>query len=183
MKSYKLPDALLLLTALMITGCAYVISVDYLPDNPYKGQGRISVGPFEYAGSQDGARRVESNPQAIGRFYMSVEVAKFFADALASELTLSGYVMAPTADLNIAGRVDRMYYDPVDSQYASLELVVQYVLRLQDKETYEQSVRVLKKMSKSAIAVNRLIRDATRESIHQFLDSAHKANVLALSGP
>ncbi|WP_447983152.1 hypothetical protein [Nitrospira sp. Nam74] len=183
MQSYRLSGALLLLITLIIPGCVYVVSVDYLPENPFKGQGTISIGPFQYADSQGGTRHIESNPQGIGRFYMSVEVAQFFAKAVASELTLSGYVVAPTADLNISGRIDRLYYDPVDKQYTSLELVVQYALRLQDKESYEQSVRVLQKMPKSTIIISRLIRGATRESIHQFLNGAREANVLALSAP
>ena len=183
LQSYKLSGALLLLITLIIPGWVYVISADYVPENPFKGQGTITIGPFEYAGSQDGTRLIESNPQGIGRFYMSVEVAQFFAKALASELALSGYVVAPTAGLNISGRIDRLYYDPVDPEYASVELVVQYALRLRDKEPYEQSVRVLQKMPKSTIIVSRLIRAATRESIHQFLNGAREANVLALSGP
>jgi len=183
LSSYKPSAALLSLIILILSGCVHVISIDYRPANPYKGQGSVSIGPFEYSGSQDGARRIESNPQGIGRFYMSVEVAKFFADAVASELNLSGYGVASTADLNISGVIERFYYDSVDAQYASLELIVRYILRLQEKETYAQPVRVFYRMPKSELAINGLIRDATHESIHQFLHGAREANVLALSHP
>ena len=183
LKSYKASGALLLLTIMIISACVRVISIDYLPANPYKGQGTISIGPFEYSGSQDGARRIESNPQGVGRFYMSMEVAKFFAGAVASELNLSGYAVASTADLNISGVIERFYYDSVDAKYASLELIVRYIVRLYDKETYAQLVRVFHRMPKSELAINGLIRDATQESIHQFLHDAREANVLALSNP
>lgn len=177
---------MLIFVTLILPGCLRVISVDYLPDNPYRGQGSIDIGPFQYAGSEDGkfgARRIESNPQGVGRFYLSTEVGQFVADAVASELTLSGYVVNPTADLNISGIIERCYYDPVDAAYASLELIVRYTVRVKEKDVYAQSPRVLQKMPKSAIAISRLIHAATRESIHEFLNGAHEAKVLALSGP
>ena len=171
----------LLLIVTLLAACPHVISLDYVPNNPYHGQGQVSVDRFGYLPSdrgQVGPRHVETNPQAAGRFYLSQQVAEFFADAVRRELMHSGYQISPSADLRISGMIERFYYDPVDVQEASVELIVRYTVRNQENEIYTQSARVLRKTSKSLLAVSQLIHAATRESIHQFLTGAREARVL-----
>ena len=183
---YRLRFTLLVLVTLVLSGCLRVISVDYVPANPYRGQGSVAIGPFQYSASQDrkiGPRHIESNPQGMGQFYLSKDVAEFLADAVAGELTFSGYSVNSTAVLNISGTIERFYYDPVDAQYASLELIVHYTIRVGEKEAYVQTTRAFQKIPKSALAISRLIHAATSDSIHQFLNGARQANVLTLSCP
>jgi hypothetical protein len=171
-----------LLIAMSVSGCPHLISLDYTPSNPYVGQGQVGVDPFDYLPlkrGELGPRHVEVNPQAAGRFYLSQTVPEFFAEAVKRELLHSGYEVTPSADLRISGQVERFYYNPVDAQEASIELIVQYVVRDQEKEVYTQSVKVVRKMSKSLLAVSQLIHAATRESIHQFLTGARQAKVLS----
>lgn len=171
----------LVLAVTLLSACPHVISLDYVPNNPYPGQGQVSVDRFGYLPSdrgQVGPRHVETNPQAAGRFYLSQQVAEFFADAVRRELMHSGYQVSPSADLSISGVIERFYYDPVDVQEASLELIVRYTVRNQEKELYTQSVRVLEKTSKGLLAVSQLIHAATRESIRQFLTGAREAKAL-----
>lgn len=170
-----------LLIAILVSGCPHVISLDYVPSNSYVGQGQVGVDRFEYLPfkrGELGARHVEVNPQAAGRFYLSQTVPEFFTDALKRELIHSGYQVVPSAAQSISGVIERFYYNPVDAQEASIELIVQYVVRNQEKEIYTQSVKVVRKMSKSLLAVSQLIHTATRESIHQFLTGAREAKVL-----
>ena len=164
------------------SGCPHVISLDYVPDNPYQGQGQISIDRFVYLpsdGGRIGPRSVETNPQAAGRFYMSQKVEEYFVDALGWELMHSGYQLSPSADLRISGVIERLYYDPVDVQEASVELIVRYRVRHQEKEIYTQSVRVLRETSKSLLAVSQLIHGATKESIRRFLTGAFEAKALS----
>ena len=102
---YRLRFTLLVLVTLVLSGCLRVISVDYVPANPYRGQGSVAIGPFQYSASQNGKigpRHIESNPQGMGQFYLSKDVAEFLADAVAGELTFSGYSVNSTAVLNIS---------------------------------------------------------------------------------
>ena len=172
----------LLLILTLESGCPHVISLDYVPDNPYRGQGQISIEKFVYLPSDSGRigpRALETNPQAAGRFYMSQRVEEFFADAVGRELTHAGYQLGPSADLRISGVIERFYYDPVDVQEATVELIVRYRVRHQEKEIYTQSVRVLRETSKSLLAVSQLIHSATKESIRRFLAGAFEAKVLS----
>lgn len=169
------------LIATLLSGCPHLISLDYVPSSPYVGQGQVGVDRFGYLPFEQGRvglRHVETNPQAAGRFYLSQTVPEFFAEAIKRELIHSGYQVTPSADLRISGQVERFYYDPVNAQEASVELIVLYMVRHQEKETYTQSVKVLRKTSKSLLAVSQLIHATTRESIHQFLTGAREAKVL-----
>jgi hypothetical protein len=171
----------LLLIAVLLSGCPHLISLDYVPNNPYVGQGQVGVERFEYLPlkrGELGPRHVEVNPQAAGRFYLSQTVPEFFAEAVKRELIHSGYQVTSSADLEVSGQIERFYYNPVDAQEASIELIVHYVVRNQEREMYTQSVKVLRKTSKSLLAVSQLIHVATRESIHQFLTGAREAKVL-----
>lgn len=171
----------LLLILTLESGCPHVISLDYVPDNPYQGQGQISIDRFVYLSSDQGRigpRSLETNAQAAGRFYMSHKVEEFFADAVGRELTHAGYRLNPSADLKISGVIERFYYDPVDVREATVELIVRYRVRHQEQEVYTQSVRVLRETSKSLLAVSQLIHSATKESIRRFLAGAFEAKVL-----
>jgi hypothetical protein len=171
----------LLLIAVLLSGCPHLISLDYVPNNPYVGQGQVGVDRFEYLPlkrGELGPRHVEVNPQAAGRFYLSQTVPEFFAEAVKRELIHSGYQVTSSGDLEVSGQIERFYYNPVDAQEASIELIVHYVVRNQEREMYTQSVKVLRKTSKSLLAVSQLIHVATRESIHQFLTGAREAKVL-----
>lgn len=171
----------LLLILTLESGCPHVISLDYVPDNPYQGQGQISIDRFVYLPSDQGRigpRSLETNAQAAGRFYMSHKVEEFFADAVGRELTHAGYRLNPSADLKISGVIERFYYDPVDVREATVELIVRYRVRHQEQEVYTQSVRVLRETSKSLLAVSQLIHSATKESIRRFLAGAFEAKVL-----
>ena len=171
----------LLLIAVLLSGCPHLISLDYVPNNPYVGQGQVGVERFEYLPlkrGELGPRHVEVNPQAAGRFYLSQTVPEFFAEAVKRELIHSGYQITSSAHLEVSGQIERFYYNPVDAQEASIELIVQYVVRNQRKEVYTPSVKVVRKMSKSLLAVSQLIHAATRESVHQFLAGAREAKVL-----
>jgi hypothetical protein len=170
----------LLLIATLLSSCPHVISLDYVPGNPYLGTGQVGVDRFGYLPSergQIGPRHVQTNPQAAGRFYLSQTVPEFFVEALKRELIHSGYQITPSAELRVTGEIERLYYDPVNVQEASVELIVRYMVRNQGNEIYTQSVKVSRKTSKSLVAVSQLIHAATGESIHQFLTGAREAKV------
>ena len=60
----------LLLVAMLLSGCPHLISLDYVPSNPYIGQRQVGVDRFEYLPfkrGELGLRHVETNPQAPGK--------------------------------------------------------------------------------------------------------------------
>lgn len=175
--------ALLLLIVPVLAGCVRVISVDYIPDSPYKARGTVRVDRFEYLPAHSGKvgpRHIETNIEGIGRYYMSKEVAVYFAGALKGELTHSGYEVSADAGVSISGTIERLYYDFVDVRDASLELNVRYTVHVGDKEMYAQPTRVFEKTPKGVLALTHLIQAATRASIHQFLHGAQEAKALSL---
>ena len=62
-----------------------MVSLDYQPSNPLRGQGTVGIAPFRYQASDEHRvrpRQVETNPSAKTDLFLSQEIGVFFSDAL-----------------------------------------------------------------------------------------------------
>ncbi len=158
-----------------LTGCAAVLSLDYQPSNTVKGQGGVTVGTFVYQGANAGRlspKEVHTNPQGIGKVYLSQDVAVFVAEAVRSELQRSGYDVTAGAEREVAGTITRFYLDWVGAEEVRFEVDVEYTVHLKGLRTYDQTIRSHQTSPKILVTQGALIKRAVADCIQQFLDQA-----------
>jgi hypothetical protein len=71
-----------------------MVSLDYQPSNPLRGQGTVGIATFRYQPSDEQlvrSRQVETNPSAKTNLFLNQEIGVFFSEALRLELARSGY--------------------------------------------------------------------------------------------
>ena len=164
-----------------LVGCAAVLSLDYEPSNTVQGEGGVTVGTFVYEGASAGRlgpKEVHTNPHGIGKVYLSQDVAVFFADALRSELTRSGYHVGPGQDREVRGTITRFYLDWVDPEQVRFEVDVDFTVRLNGQITQAQTIRSHQTSPKMLVTQASLIKRAVADCIQQFLELARKEGVL-----
>ncbi len=176
-----LVPAMLLALALAHSGCPRVIALDYQPANPLKGVGHVQVEPFVYLAAKRGdvrSHEVESNPEGVGKLFLSQHIGVLFADALKSELTHSGYDVAQAPDRVVTGEIQRFYLDWVGEANKTFTLEVEYQITSAGKQIYTQSARSSQKGAKDLLVDIRLITHAMRDCIEQFIRGAQAAQAL-----
>ncbi len=176
---------LLPLMILTLTGCPAVIALDYVPSNSLKGQGPVQVDTFryEYRGPKPGPARfrseeVESSTEDIERLYLSQDIGQFFAKALKSELTHSGYQVVDSHELKIFGVVDRFAFDWRQVEDQTFEIQVTYRVTRDQASVYDHICRSQQRKSVTLWAGGVLIKAGVKDCIEQFIRGAQDAKVL-----
>ena len=87
-----------------------MVSINYQPTNPLRGQGTVGTAPFRYQASDEHLvreRQVETNPSAKTGLFLTQEIGVFFSDALRLELGRSGYTIKEPSDRILSGTITR----------------------------------------------------------------------------
>ncbi len=165
---------------LLLSGCARLITPNYVPSNPYRGEGPIQVDPFEYTAAKAervSAHEVETNPEGVGSIYTSSRIDVLFTDALKSELVHSGYEVVPTDETVVSGVIERFYLDWVGPKDKTFELIVDFAIRSQDEKVFSYQCTSVQKKPKSVVITSPLVAPALRECFQQFIKGAQDAKV------
>lgn len=173
--------ALLVVIGLLIAGCPRVISLDYVPSNPLRGQGRLQVDGFDYRAPEKGIERpkeIQGDAQEFEVFYLSQNIGTFFTNALKSELVHSGYEVASTQELVVSGTVKRFYFDYERPDGQIFELHVSYTVRRSGAVTYSHACESRQERSTTLTTSGLLIKAGIKDCIERFIKGAQDAKVL-----
>jgi hypothetical protein len=174
-------SALLVVIGLVIAGCPRVISLDYVPSNPLRGQGRLQVEVFDYRAPKKGIERskeIQRDAQEFEVFYLSQNIGTFFADALKSELGHSGYEVTPTQELIVSGTVERFYFDYEQPHGQVFEIRVSYTVRRSGAVAYSHECESRQARSTTLTTSGLLIKAGIKDCIERFIQGAQEAKVL-----
>ncbi|MGH7164764.1 MAG: hypothetical protein ACREIS_04480 [Nitrospiraceae bacterium] len=169
------------LLAVCLAGCLEVLSIDYRPANPFKGQGRVQVAEFEYAPAQPQrlrARQVETNPTAPGELFLSDPVAALFTEAVRRELVHSGYQVGEEEERVLGGVIERFYLDWGRTDEQTMEVRVASVLWSRGTTVFSHTCRSVSSRARAPLNDAVLITEAVKDCIHQLLGAAQAAHVL-----
>ena len=170
-----------LLCLLALAGCLEVLSIDYRPANPFKGQGRVQVAQFEYAPAQHQRlrpRQVETNAKAPGELFLSEPVGQFFTEAVRRELAHSGYQVGDAEERVLAGVIERFYLDWGQTDEQTMEVRVASVVRTRETTVFSHTCRSVSSRTRAPLNDSVLITEAVKDCIYQLLGAAQAANVL-----
>lgn len=159
---------------LCLSGCARVISIDYLPSNLSKGEGTVQIDPFVYRPAHEHLvrqREVEMAQEGIGTIFLSSEIGGVFAEALKRELTHSGYVVAPAQERIISGVIDRFRLDGTGEAGHKFELTVSSTITLHERTIYTHRCQ----SSETQGTIPIIMKEAMRDCIEQFMRGAQEA--------
>jgi hypothetical protein len=173
---------------LTMIGCPAVITLDYVPSNSLKGQGTVQVETFryEYRGPKPGPARfrsgeIESGTEDVERLYLSQDIGQFFAKALRSELSHSGYQVVDSHELKISGVVDRFAFDWSQVEDETFEIQVTYRVMRDQISLYDHTCRSEKRKSVTFWAGGVLMKAGVKDCIEQFIRGAQNAKILEAS--
>ena len=165
----------------LLLGCGRMLSIDYQPTNPWKGQGAVTVAPFRYeVAGKDGVkpREVETNRAAETELFLSQEIGSFFTEALKQELVHSGYAVAPSSPLTIRGSITRFYVDARNGVERFFELHATYTVQSQDHAPFTWECSSLQYGPNTLAQDSILIRKGTADCMQRFIQAALDARVL-----
>lgn len=171
----------LLLCVVTATGCPRMVSLDYQPSNPLRGQGTVGIATFRYQPSDQNrvrARQVETNPSAKTDLFLSQEIGVFFSDALRLELSRSGYAMNDSSDRFVSGAIMRFYLDWKSGEDRSFELVADYTVQSDERALFSWRCSSVQKGSNMLAEDGILIRKGTADCMRRFIEAAQDAKVL-----
>jgi hypothetical protein len=181
----RLSFLLLTLATVGLAGCPGVIALDYVPSNSLKGQGTVQVDTFqyEYRGPQPGPARfrseeIESSTEDVERLYLSQDIGEFFAHALKSELTHSGYQVVSSHDLHVGGVVDRFSFDWTQGEDEVFEIDVTFHVMRAQSTLYTYTCRSIQRKSVTLWAGGVLMKAGVRDCIEQFIRGVQGVKVL-----
>lgn len=170
----------LLLCVATTTGCLRVVSMDYQPTNPLKGQGRVGTAPFRYQASNEDRvrpRQVETNPSAKTELFLSQEIGVFFSDALRLELGRSGYTMNDSSDRIVSGTITRFSVDWRSGVDRSFELAATYTVQSGERTLFSWHCSSVQTGPNMLAQDGILIRKGTADCMHRFIEAAQEARV------
>lgn len=171
----------LLLCAVTATGCPRMVSLDYQPSNPFRGQGTVGTVPFRYLTADQGLvrpRQVETNPSAKTDLFLSQEIGVFFSDALRLELSRSGYTMNDSSDRIVSGAITRFYLDWRSEKDRSFELDADYTVQSGERTLFSWHCSSVQKGPNMLTEDGILIRKGTADCMRRFIEVAQDAKVL-----
>jgi hypothetical protein len=93
-----------------------MVSINYQPTNPLRGQGTVGTAPFRYQASDEHLvreRQVETNPSSKTGLFLTQEIGVFFSDVLRLELGRSGYTIKEPSDRILSGTITRTGRHPL----------------------------------------------------------------------
>jgi len=170
-----------LLGLLALAGCLEMLSIDYQPANPFKGQGLVQVEEFEYAPMQQQRlrpRQVETDPKSPGALLLSEPVGTFFTEAVRRELAHSGYQVGEEPERVLSGVIERFYFDWGRTDEQTMEVRVAAVLRSRGTTVFSHTCRSVSSRTRAPLNDVVLITAAVRQCISQLLEAAQAAHVL-----
>jgi hypothetical protein len=165
----------------LLVGCGRMVSVDYEPTNPLKGQGTVIVTPFRYEAVEDHRvrpRQVETNPAAKTELYLTQEISSFFTDALQMELARSGYSIEKSGPLTLSGAIRRFYVDWRNGVERFFELHATYTVQSPDHALYSWECTSVQHGSNTLAQDSTLIRKGTADCMKRFIQAAQEAKAL-----
>jgi hypothetical protein len=171
----------LLLCLVTTAGCPRMVSLDYQPSNPLRGQGTVGTAPFRYQASDEHRvrpRQVETDPLAKTDLFISQEIGAFFSDALRLELSRSGYTMNDSSDHFVSGTITRFYLDWRSGEDRSFELAVDYTIQSSEHTLFSWHCSSVQKGPNMLSEDGILIRKGTADCMRRFIEAAQDARVL-----
>lgn len=171
----------LLLCVVTATGCPRMVSLDYQPSNPLRGQGTVGIATFRYQPSDEHRvrpRQVETNPSSKTDLFLSQEIGVFFSDALRLELSRSGYAMNDASDRFVSGAITRFYLDWRSKEDRTFELDVDYMVQSAERTLFSWRCSSLQKGPNMLAEDGILIRKGTADCMRRFIEAAQDAKVL-----
>ncbi len=171
----------LLLCAVTATGCPRMVSLDYQPTNPLRGQGTVGTAPFQYQASDEHRvrpRQVETDPSAKTDLFLSQEIGVFFSNALRLELSRSGYTMNDSSDRIVSGTITRFYLDWRSGKDRSFELDADYTVQSGERTLFSWHCSSVQKGPNILAEDGILIRKGTADCMRRFIEAAQDAKVL-----
>ncbi len=171
----------LLFCIVTATGCPRIVSLDYQPSNPLRGQGTVGIAPFRYlAADQDRVRprQVETTPSAKTDLFLSQEIVVFFSDALRLELSRSGYTMNDSSDRLVSGTVTNFYLDWRSGKDRTFELDADYTVQSGKRTLFSWHCSSIQKGPNMLTEDGILIRKGTADCMRRFIEAAQDAKVL-----
>jgi hypothetical protein len=176
----RLWTAGLLLCVVTVTGCPRMVSLDYQPSNPLRGQGTVGIATFRYQPSDEQlvrSRQVETNPSAKINLFLNQEIGVFFSDALRLELSRSGYAMNDSSDRIVSGTITRFYLDWRNGEDRSFELAATYVVQSDERILFSWHCSSTQKGPNMLAEDGILIRAGTADCMRRFIEAAQDAKV------
>ena len=171
----------LLLCLVTATGCPRMVSLDYQPSNPLRGQGTVGTMPFRYQPSDEHRvrpRQVETDPLAKTDLFLSQEIGTFFSDALRLELSRSGYTMNDSSDRFVSGTITRFYLDWRSGEDRTFELAADYTVQSSERTLFSWHCSSVQKGPNMLAEDGILIRKGTADCMRRFIEAAQGARVL-----
>lgn len=169
---------ILLLLVVLTAGCPRIVSIEYQPANPLKGQGTLGTAPFRYQPSDEHRvrpRQVETDPASSNTLYLPQEIGVFFADALRKELHQSGYRLDEQSDRVVSGAISRFYLDWKSEQDRSFELIADYIVRSGEGALFTWHCISLQKGPNMLAEDGILIRQGIADCMRRFIAAAQEA--------
>lgn len=170
----------LLLCIVTATGCPRMVSIDYQPTNPLRGQGTVGTAPFRYQASDEQRvrpRQVETNPSAKTGLFLTQDIGVFFSDALRLELGRSGYTMNDLSDRIVSGTITRLYLDWRSGEDRSFELAADYTVQSGERTLFSWHCSSVQTGPNTLAEDGILIRKGTADCVHRFIEAAQDAKV------
>ena len=157
-----------------------MVSIDYQPTNPLRGQGTVGTAPFQYQAFDEQRvrpRQVETNPSAKTDVFLTQEIGHFFSEALRLELDRSGYQLKETSDRIVSGTITRFYLDWRSSVDRSFELAVVYTVRSGERTLFSWPCSSVQTGPNMLAQDGILIREGTADCMSRFIEAAQEAKV------
>ncbi|MDP2156312.1 MAG: hypothetical protein Q8K68_01215, partial [Nitrospirota bacterium] len=171
----------IIISSLLLSSCAATLPIAYTPSNLVSGTGSVSVERFYYTSARKGniaPNQPEKNPAGMGDIYLSDDIETLFTDAVRKELRFSGYKLAESVPISIAGTIDRFYYDWVGLLTVSVDIVVTFRVGQEGKVIFSQTYTSHKEAPKEPGYEIEAIKSAISECIQYFLQEAVAKGIL-----
>ncbi|HET6674071.1 MAG TPA: hypothetical protein VFG71_01965 [Nitrospiraceae bacterium] len=165
----------------LLIGCGRMVSFEYEPTNPWKGQGTVAVLPFRYEAAENDRvkpREVETNRAARTELFLSQEISSFFTEALQEELVHSGYAIDKSSPVTIRGAVTRFYVDWRNGVERFFELHATYTVQSQGHAPFTWECSSLQYGPNTLAQDSILIRKGTANCMQRFIQAALEATAL-----
>jgi len=171
----------LLLCLVTATGCPRMVSLDYQPSNPLRGEGTVGTAPFRYQASDEHRvrpRQVESNPSSKTELFLTKEIGAFFSDALRLELGRSGYSIDDSSGRIVSGTITRFYLDWKSEMDRSFELAADLTVQSGERTLLSWHCSTVEKGPNRLVQDGILIRTGIADCMRRFIEAAQDAKVL-----
>jgi hypothetical protein len=172
---------LLIIIAVFIAGCPRVISLDYIPSNKLRGQGRLQVETFQYRMPEKGIEKPKemgADAQEFEVFYLSQDIGTFFTNAVKSELSHSGYEVVPAGKVVVSGTVERFYFDYERPDGQAFEIHVSYRVSHGGDSVYSYICESVQQRSTTLTTSGLVIKAGIKDCIERFIQAAQDAKAL-----